>query len=345
MDKTYMRMLTETICVHHLPIMVLGSGRTTLIDKFATIMYGCFLEAGHEDDALSEYASEVVTLTTDFGVEFNLAFVEPVPIDTLFPWWYSQSVVAGAEPQVNVDDDEFALAPVEASVPSVSLQETIACPGLLHIIHNASEALQEFMVTMEDTVTKLTQVCKLLSHPFTKPRAMETCFSDGVSRCFQADIKKFKAKVHRARWGSVAYAVETVSDFERPLRRFWSLAKYGAEALAVPAAGEDGADDPNASAQLHVADEAISSPIWWARVLTLKLVFKVILKCFTWVEGCSCHTHLDMNAVTSQVRDRWLQCPMRGQRLPEVAAGDFFTMFQVSTLEFSQLVPRASPII
>lgn len=215
-------------------------------------------------------------------------------------------------------------------MPSVSLQETLACPGVLHILHNASEALQDVMVTMADTVDKLTQVCKLLSHPFTKPRVMESCFSEGVSRCFRGDLKKFKAKVHRARWGTVAYAVEAVADFERPLRRFWSLAKYGASAGPNPAAADGhAADDPDANAQVIVADEAISSSTWWARVLTFRLVFKVILQCFAWAEGCSCHSHLDLQQVSSVVRDRFLQCPMRGQRLPELAAGDLFIMFQV----------------
>jgi len=56
---------------HAFPIMVLGSGRSTLMDKFQVVMYALMLEAGDSCASLAKYCSEFRTTTTDFGTEYN----------------------------------------------------------------------------------------------------------------------------------------------------------------------------------------------------------------------------------------------------------------------------------
>eukprot|EP00969_Alexandrium_andersonii_P184542 8152808-Alexandrium_andersonii.AAC.1 len=53
-----------------------------------------------------------------------------------------------------------------------------------------------------------------------------------------------------------------------------------------------------------------------------------------WVDGCSCHWHLEHEFREqarrspqddcAEARALWKTCPLRGRRLPEVASGDFF---------------------
>jgi hypothetical protein len=87
MDLVMMHDLASKMHLHHLPIVVLGSGRTTLRDKFCAIMHSFFLEAGSTFDSLASFCSDIITCTTDFGVEFGLASVQPHDITAILPFY------------------------------------------------------------------------------------------------------------------------------------------------------------------------------------------------------------------------------------------------------------------
>ena len=71
------------------PNVALGCGRTTLADKFSAIMHSLFLITGaaRNCEVFIESVRRLVILTTDHGVEMNLAFVQPVGIRDILPWF------------------------------------------------------------------------------------------------------------------------------------------------------------------------------------------------------------------------------------------------------------------
>ena len=78
--------LSDLFTMHHMPIVVLGSGRTTLRDKWAAIMHA-FLEAGGTFLCLRHFADSFATMTSDFGVEFGLTAVKAHPITDSLHWY------------------------------------------------------------------------------------------------------------------------------------------------------------------------------------------------------------------------------------------------------------------
>ena len=65
--------------------MALGSGRTSLPDKFSATAYALFLEAGFSD-CLTRLTFEIFSCASDLGTEFNIVRVEGAK-QSLFPWF------------------------------------------------------------------------------------------------------------------------------------------------------------------------------------------------------------------------------------------------------------------
>ena len=72
--------------LHRLPIMTLGSGRGTLVDKYLCVLHAMFLEAGATPMSLQNYTELFVVGTFDLGVEFSLNALLPDRIQNLLPW-------------------------------------------------------------------------------------------------------------------------------------------------------------------------------------------------------------------------------------------------------------------
>ena len=83
-------------------------------------------------------------------------------------------------------------------------------------------------------------------------------------------IRKFDPKVNKVHWGSIDIACRQVLDLEKPLRRFWDLERYDAAGQDVAAPGAE------ARLQLEGIDEAIESPVFWARLIAFDFLFEMI---------------------------------------------------------------------
>ena len=144
--------LRVSMPLHHLPIMVLGSGRTTLRDKFSCVLFAFLLESSSSCEAFATY----------FGVEFGLSSILPMSIRTLFPWFHEFQLQQDGREDCYDDDEGFNCMPDllqdSALDTEVSLQESIACPGLLHIVHNAANDLLDVMKTIGFAVDQLVKL-------------------------------------------------------------------------------------------------------------------------------------------------------------------------------------------
>ena len=110
--------------------MTLAVGGTTLSNKFAAALQTVFLEVGDTEEPLSEYCDDLVTNTTDMGVEMSLPKVAPVEVPEVLPWAFVRDVESDP-----ATDDEWApvAAAAAARRPTVGFRNAVAIPGLLHI--------------------------------------------------------------------------------------------------------------------------------------------------------------------------------------------------------------------
>ena len=274
-DARMMRELQDGMRFHTLPVAGLGSGRGTVKDKFVAVMHAFFLEASSSMHGLAAYCKSVVTTTTDYGVEFSLNTVKPVRLRKIFPWLLEMGAPSPPMPAQgcydeadDMPDPPPAFAAYHPDGPEVALDEALAMPGLLHILHNAGNSILSVVAELDGAVDKLAEVCKLIRNPDTGARLREHCFGGPVGRTFHEDLKKFRGRVYRARWGSVAFAVFELLMLQEALRHFWNLERYlgGAQ----PARDDDG------GAKIYMVDEAIQDPYLWALLQTLDAMFEII---------------------------------------------------------------------
>ncbi len=79
-----MTLLSKHLTWHRPPPVVLGSGRTSLVDKFCATVHALWLETG-SGQALSSFCRSVASITTDLGVEFSLPDVQPTAVKYILP--------------------------------------------------------------------------------------------------------------------------------------------------------------------------------------------------------------------------------------------------------------------
>ena len=142
-------------------------------------------------------------------------------------------------------------------------------------------------------------------------------------------LRRFNIKINEARWGSVAFAVASLLDIEGALRRFWDIDRYlcGQDQDPVGAGAGGRGDKDDDSKLLERSDNAITSPFFWGCMMTLDAMCSVSRKSFWWAESCTCHSHLDWDQASPDLRSQIMKCPLRGLRLPELSSGAFFRTF------------------
>lgn len=84
---------------HTLPICVLGSGRTSLCDKFVAVVHAMMLQAGGDSQSLVKYMKEARIFTTDFGVEYGLPSVLPATLRDVLPELLRKAPLAAVGPR------------------------------------------------------------------------------------------------------------------------------------------------------------------------------------------------------------------------------------------------------
>ena len=307
-------MLQEGLVRARLPIMGLGSGLQTLRHKFLVTMYAFYLVCGSSFAALADYCQSIVVASSDLGVEFGLPRVQPIKARKLFPWISPTArtwAMDEAHEEAQLDD------------PDVSLERTLAVPGLLHMLHTIGETVIDSSLDLKEALGPLKDICKLISHETTCQRLRETCFSGAVGRTFHGELQGFNKFVYEKRWGTIAFAVGDILELMVPLVSFGDLARYTGQAAPPP---ED-ADASDSGARVRVADAGLSSPLWWGRIMVMDALYSLLRKCIEWTESCPCPCHLDWSMAKPSTRKAWGECPLRGFRLPEVAAGELFALF------------------
>ena len=312
LDESMMDFLAGELRHHTWPSTSLGGTGGTLAHKFHAVLHSIFLEAGTSEADLISFCKSICGVTTDLGTEFALPLVRPMPVSSIFPW-FKQEQPADI---IATDADDFELLNFGDYNPGeVSLSSSLAFPGLLRIIHNAASEVLTVTELLDSQVDNLAKVCNLLSDRQSCLKLCETCYNSPTEQQLQHRLAEFSCRVYRPRWGSFAFCCKSLLDIASVLRWGWSLQAY-----------QNGGG--KVGPELEAADNAIQSPLFWASLLVLDHLYELIRACFKWSEGCPCHSDLPWKDVSNEIRRRWESCPIRGLRVPEVCAGDFFSAFQ-----------------
>ena len=250
-EEHLMAQLAAALQVHRPPPVLLGSGRTSLFDKFGAVVHALFLESGCPA-SLHKMSRQFVSFTTDFGVEFGLPSVCDVEVAAIMPWVASHAPLHGSEQEDGIQDS------------TVGFSSSLSAPGLMHIVHNASNSLLEVMPHLDEAITMLSDVATFLRTPATAKRLCETCFASAVGRLHHSTIRSFDGTVHRSRWGTIAYCVEELLDVRSVLMWGWNLDAY-------VQAGND--TTKMARADIEKVNAALTSNFIWAALQTVDACF------------------------------------------------------------------------
>ena len=288
------------------PPVVLGSGRTSLPDKFAATAHALYLETGSITD-LALLAEEVASCTSDLGTEFNIVRVAGARPLELLPWLQTEHAQ---------HEDEW---PEEEQL--LKFGNALAVPGILHILHNAAKRMLGGLPELSGAVDSLANVADLLRKKHTQQRLCERCFSSPVGQQLRPQIQAFQGKVHPARWGTIAFCTQQILQIERPLRWGWSLAMY---------LGPSSDQASELTVKASAVSDALTSEHWWQCLKVLDKLHKAIRHLFAWCEGCPCHgvacpegpdpNNRNFNRQWEHLKE---SCPLRGRRCAELACGDF----------------------
>ena len=337
LDEAWISYLRSELKFHAYPPVVLGSGGGSLAQKFHAVMHAFLLEAGDSADAVGKLCDEVCVSTFDLGTEFSLPRVCPVPLQELFPWVSMPESTVEFHMQESADLDALQSLLENSHVYQsedrrVSLSGSLAVPGILHIIHNAANDVLKVTKLLDKQVDALAETCRWLSDNQSCSRLLERCFSSRVGQELQVQLKKFSCKVYRQRWGSVAFCCEALMTIKPVILYGWSLDTYMR------------GSNEHISPSLRTINEALTSSVFWASLVVLNQLYELVRSAFRWSEGCPCHCHLDWKEVDVRRRRLWEECPLRGLRVPELCAGEFFKMFEGLQRSSAVALMQALPV-
>ena len=153
---------------HFLPPAALGSGAEDLSQKMHALIWSCALECD-SPQALREFLSAIISVTSDFGTEIGIADFANVDLEK----WLNDSGMKWP----TIDEDELQpLRESDGESRDYLFDEAISIPGLLHIVHNALRELStEGMVHWSGCLAALKTLNKFLTQHNYKERFVETC--------------------------------------------------------------------------------------------------------------------------------------------------------------------------
>lgn len=158
----------------------------------------------------------------------------------------------GAQPAVQApvrQPDDFA----PADPYGVSWRHCLFIPGVMHVVHNATEDFKNSLREWGWFVPLLRHVCRLLHKP---ERLLATVFNRAPHNANAHRFASFESTVYEGRWGEVLAACSELLPLKEPLRAAWDLRVYCFGQDPGPD-HDQGGDDYGV--KLGIANEAILS--------------------------------------------------------------------------------------
>jgi hypothetical protein len=216
-----------------------------------------------------------------------LARLRPFSIQELFPWATdhehceapSVDEELGGEAPFDFTAEDRILAP--AAPLLVDVTGSLYFPGLLHIVHNATEGLTDALSGWDDFVGGLRELAAFLARPYARQRLRETCFSNPPADAHRHLFMDYGSVVFEGRWGTVVQAIASILPLEEALRLGWSKERFMFGQSCAPAA--------ESNDYVHKVDLVIGSSFGWTYCKTIDAIAEILAEICQWAEGCACH--------------------------------------------------------
>ena len=154
--------------------MGIGCKAANLIHKVRAVLFAAWLERGDDDGQMRDFLSSVCSLTTDLGTESYLLGCEARSWQELMPAW--MGLGAG---QVQPDSGPFEVEQLpEERGPDYIFDQGIAVPGMLHIVHNLTLAVDGCLSWWKPFLTK----------PDRRRRFVATCLTPFPEKAMWAPL-------------------------------------------------------------------------------------------------------------------------------------------------------------
>lgn len=318
--QTLSNLLFEAVRIHtHVP-QNLALGMTGLEQKVAALTFGFYLELGSLADLLA-WLDTFVSFTTDMGTELGTASFFFHDVWRLFPAWLRNAYLSP-----DVHGDEAARVTTDgapaAGANLLYMPRALVVPGALHICSNLCKDITGRMSHWQTFVKQLQLFVELLANKDRRERFVQTCIghrSEDGRR-----FRDFSGSLYEKRWGAVAAFVDKLQPLLPSLRRHWD-----AEAYAAGFTARDRGDDQGVKFAPSELSEALGCSLFNAYLWMVQFIFSSVENLTGWFEGCACHEHLlkstharhARRALAREIGVAEADCPMKGKRAPELAAG------------------------
>jgi len=303
--------LLDAIHTHKCIPVALGSGKVSVEDKTSCLLHAMSLECSSRV-GLRCHLDNVVSWTTDLGVEAQLPQFQAKHLDSILPTYVHQTLesdLADEDQETVGDADAFPIMP-----------KALLTPGGLHITHNARQDLRTKMLWFDKFWDHLKAVAALLVPQHLRERIIARLVRGTASAEHEHLFASLSLPaLYEKRWQVVANFLKNLLPHFRLLKRVWNLQDFLID-------GKDAEGDVGAS-----FDVALADPMFCSYVFIVDGVQNILLNLERWLENCACHEHLFTTLSSKRQRKkrgqlfggavRFVDCPMRGKRAPELAAG------------------------
>ena len=294
--------------------MALGSGRSKVEDKSSALLQALALECSNRAE-LRDRLGRIFSWTTDMGTEMHLPLFETMSFEQLLPSWLHFSLESDL---VDSDAEAAGGQAVEPQDAQPLIPRCLVVPGGLHITHNLQTDMHEKLERWDQFWAHLQPIARLLEDRLWRGRFLATCVRGSTCAEHEESFQSMGLeKLYTKRWQVVITCLTKLLPLEKfpILQQAWDEAKYLA------------GGDTDAATVARGVTAALASNLFCSYVYMVHSLHGVVASFEKWLESCPCHEHLqsDLKQLRRGERKRVAailsDCPMKGKRAPELAAG------------------------
>jgi hypothetical protein len=238
---------------HIMPPMTLGSGITSIPQKFFTIAHSAKLDVSIDPRTLSAYSKSCLGFCCDFG-ESGVPRVPPISIKAMMQHGIDESKgLLIMKPPNLVNDDTSLAAPAPQDEDfKFDLSNTLLIPGLKHISDNLEKDATRDLPHMKPYLEELRPLVQMLDDAWTRDRLAYTCFEHTL---FKNLMKNWEGgTLTEWCWSSLVKVLKAVKRRAGALREHWDIEKYVTKGESKPECDADGNHVAGNSKKNHYQD-------------------------------------------------------------------------------------------